>query len=89
MRDASSNKSGAGAGLPAIAPLEPFLLTRKQAAAALGLKESTLRTWASIGRGPRYKKLHGGPRAGVRYSIEEIRAYAQDPAAYERRRGGL
>lgn len=67
---------------------ERLLLTRKEAAAVLGLKEGTLRTWASLGRGPRYKKLHSGPRAGVRYSVDELRAYAEDPAAYERRQSG-
>lgn len=69
-------------------PMEPLLLTRKQAAQALGLKEGTLRTWASLGRGPRYRKLHSGPRAGVRYPVTEIRAYAEDPAGYESRRNG-
>jgi hypothetical protein len=66
-----------------------LLLTRKDAAKVLGLKEGTLRTWATLGRGPRFKKLHDGPRAGVRYPIEEVQAYAQDPAAYERKRSGL
>jgi hypothetical protein len=67
---------------------ERLLYTRKEAAELLGLKEGTLRTWASLGRGPRYKKLHGGPRAGVRYSADELRAYAEDPAAYERHQSG-
>ena len=74
--------------LLANSPIEPLLLTRRQAAAVLGLKEGTLRTWASLGRGPRYKKLHAGPRAGVRYSPDELREYATDPEAYERRRSG-
>jgi hypothetical protein len=69
--------------------MAPLLLTRKEAAKVLGLKEGTLRTWASLGRGPRYKKLHGGSRAGVRYAVDELREYAEDPAAYERRRSGL
>jgi hypothetical protein len=67
-------------------PAEPMLLTRKETARILGLKEGTLRTWASLGRGPRYRKLHSGPRAGVRYPVAEVRAYAEDPAGYENSR---
>jgi hypothetical protein len=80
--------NAAGSTTEESVPLEPLLLTRKQAAQALGLKEGTLRTWASLGRGPRYRKLHSGPRAGVRYPIAEIRAYAEDPSGYESRRNG-
>jgi hypothetical protein len=89
MKDQSVNKSQSGDDAPVNGLRERLLLTRKEAAVALGLKEGTLRTWASIGRGPRYKKLSSGTRAGVRYPIEEIRAYAEDPAAYERGRRGL
>lgn len=78
--------SNTGVNAASNSPIEPLLLTRKQAALALGLKEGTLRTWASLGRGPRYRKLHSGPRAGVRYPLAEIRAYADDPAGYENKR---
>jgi len=83
---ASHASAGKNSAIPT--PMQPLLLTRKEAAAVLGLKEGTLRTWASLGRGPRYKKLHSGSRAGVRYSVDELREYADDPAEYERRRNG-
>lgn len=89
MKSNPSIESGGGKDAATQSSIAPLLVTRKQAAAVLGLKEGTLRTWASLGRGPRYKKLHGGSRAGVRYSVDELRSYAEDPAAYERRRGGL
>ena len=98
MKDGRSHRPPASGPPMAIGPKEAaealgiserLLLTRKEAAAMLGLKEGTLRTWASLGRGPRYKKLHSGPRAGVRYSVDELRVYAEDPAAYERRQSGL
>jgi hypothetical protein len=89
MKSHRANQTGDANQAPAPPPVAPLLVTRKQAAAVLGLKEGTLRTWASLGRGPRYKKLHSGSRAGVRYSVDELRAYAEDPAAYERRRNGL
>jgi hypothetical protein len=88
MKPDSASQSGGRNGTAADSSIAPLLLTRKQAAVVLGLKEGTLRTWASLGRGPRYRKLHGGSRAGVRYSFDEVRAYAEDPAAYERRRSG-
>lgn len=89
MKQHSASEPGGDKLAPMSSSITPLLVTRKEAAMVLGLKEGTLRTWASLGRGPRFKKLHGGSRAGVRYSVEELRAYAEDPAAYERRRGGL
>jgi hypothetical protein len=64
-------------------PARKLLYTRKEAAALLGLKTATLRCWATIGRGPRYLKLHSGSRAPVRYTLEELQAYAKDPAGYQ------
>jgi len=88
MRSNSASQSDGSREAATPSSMAPLLLTRKEAASVLGLKEGTLRTWASLGRGPRYKKLHGGSRAGVRYAVDELRAYAEDPAAYERRRSG-
>jgi hypothetical protein len=73
---------------PSDTRIEPLLLTRKEAAAVLGLKTATLRCWATTGRGPRYRKLHEGPRAPVRYAVSELRLYAEDPIAYEKTRNG-
>jgi hypothetical protein len=89
MRSDSASQSKGTRDVATRSSMAPLLLTRKEAAAVLGLKEGTLRTWASLGRGPRYKKLHSGPRAGVRYSVDELREYAEDPAAYERLRSGF
>ena len=89
MKSDPTSQSGGSTHAATHSSMAPLLLTRKEAAAVLGLKEGTLRTWASLGRGPRYKKLHGGSRAGVRYLVDELRAYAADPAACERRRSGF
>ena len=42
----------------------PRMLTRPQAADALGLSEKTLRNWVKSGKGPRFIRLDGG---AVRY----------------------
>lgn len=89
MKESLPDKSTTKKSTAAESIVGPLLLTRKDAAKVLGLKEGTLRTWATLGRGPQYRKLHDGPRAGVRYPIEEVQAYAQDPAAYERKRSGM
>lgn len=48
------------------APLPPpvpvHLLTEREAAAWLRLSPSTLRTWRSLGRGPKFKKIGGSVR---------------------------
>ena len=69
------------AKLPATRKL---LYTRKEAATLLGLKTATLRCWASIGRGPRYLKLHDGSRAPVRYTLKELQDYAKVPTGDQR-----
>ena len=89
MKKKTRKKKNRLAEAPVEPGIEQILLTRKQAAAALGLKTATLRCWATVGRGPRYRKLHAGSRAPVRYAVSELRLYAEDPIAYERKRNGL
>jgi predicted DNA-binding transcriptional regulator AlpA len=48
------------------------LLTRRQAAELLALKEQTLARWAMLGKGPRFVKC--GSRA-VRYRPADIERY--------------
>lgn len=50
------------------------LLTTKEAAEHLGLKEVTLRTWRRTGSGPMYVEL--SPRA-VRYRPEDLQSFAE------------
>jgi predicted DNA-binding transcriptional regulator AlpA len=60
----------------------PELLTRRQAAAVLGLAETTLRRWYAENRGPRVVKI-GTARAGrVRYCRSDLLAWANDPVGY-------
>ena len=63
--------------------VEPQLLTRPQAAAALSVAESTLRRWYAEGRGPATVKLGTGRASRVRYPLEHIRAFALDPVGYD------
>jgi predicted DNA-binding transcriptional regulator AlpA len=51
------------------------LLTDKQVAPLLGLKDSTLRSWRCRGVGPTYVKLGLGPGAACRYAPSDIEAF--------------
>lgn len=62
--------------------VEPQLLTRPQAAAALSVAESTLRRWYAEGRGPATVKLGTGRSSRIRYPLVHIRAFAADPVGY-------
>jgi hypothetical protein len=57
-------------------------LTRREAAEVLRLKESTLRTWATNGRGPGFMRLGEGRSARVRYPASEVARFASDPIGY-------
>ena len=59
-------------------------LTRPEVAARLGLKEGTLRVWATKGRGPKFVKLGLSQRSPVRFLEAEVDRYLADPEAYER-----
>ena len=56
-------------------PSSPWLDTR-QAAAYLGLRPSSLRTFRSLGKGPRYHRAGGA----VRYHVDDLDAYVRGEA---------
>jgi hypothetical protein len=60
-------------------------VSRDVAAKYLSLSTRTLATWASAGIGPVFTKLSAGRSGAVRYSLEELRKFAADPAAYRPR----
>jgi hypothetical protein len=53
-------------------------ISREELAARLGLKRQTLDAWACRGRGPRFTTR----RHRVRYSVLDVEAWLDDPAAY-------
>ena len=59
-------------------------LDRRQAAAFLGLKESTLKAWYAAGTGPAVCKFGTSRQSRVRYPRAELVRYAADPVAYDR-----
>lgn len=50
-------------------------LNQKQLAERWHMHPRTLENWRQQGRGPKYFKLHDGPKAPVRYRMEDIIAY--------------
>lgn len=51
------------------------VLTPKQAAALIGITESTLRFWRCNGKGPHFTKLSDSKQSGVRYDLADIEAW--------------
>ena len=54
------------------------LLTSKEVARLIGIKENTLRLWRSQGRGPRYLKAGDTPQSEVRYRASDVEAWVQE-----------
>lgn len=52
------------------------LLTTAQLAAALGVRQQTVRLWRTRGTGPRYFRL-GGPRGRVLYDAVDLSAWIE------------
>lgn len=52
-------------------------LTSKEVAARLRIKPRTLNNWRVKGKGPKFYKLHDGPKAPVRYRLQDVLAYEQ------------
>jgi phage terminase Nu1 subunit (DNA packaging protein) len=48
------------------------VVSRKEAAALLGVSSRTLESWAQTGLGPKYARLGEGPAARVRYRIAAL-----------------
>jgi len=58
-------------------------LSRREAAEALRLKATTLRSWASRGIGPAFIKIGESRSARVLYAVEEVRRFLSDPIGYQ------
>ncbi len=64
-------------------------VTRREAAAIIGIAPDTLKKWAGQHRGPRIAaKLGEAPQARTLYRVDEIERRRRDPVAYERRHRG-
>lgn len=62
----------------------PVLMSRRDAALAIGVSPSTLVKWRREGRGPRPLRLTDGPRGRCVYRREDVEAWSADPQRYER-----
>jgi predicted DNA-binding transcriptional regulator AlpA len=51
------------------------LLSNNAAAAALGIKPTTLKIWRCQGKGPRFIKLGSSIRSGVAYDPDDVEAW--------------
>lgn len=60
----------------------PAMLRRPEAAAYLGLRESTLRSWYAAGTGPRAVKTGTARQSRVFYAVEELDQWRRDPQGY-------
>jgi len=64
-------------------------VTRREAAAIIGIAPATLKKWMGQDRGPRVAaKLGTTQQARTLYSLTEIQKWQRDPAGYERRHRG-
>ena len=54
------------------------LLTTDQLADRWGLSANRLRQWRVAGTGPNFLKLGDGPKAPVRYRLEDIEEFERD-----------
>lgn len=53
-------------------------LDQRQLAARWNMNPRTLENWRQQGRGPKFFKLHNGPKAPVRYRMEDIVNYEKE-----------
>jgi predicted DNA-binding transcriptional regulator AlpA len=56
---------------------ERRLLTRREAAACLGVSQATLSRWAADRTGPPFIKLHDGDAGAVRYPTDLLDAFIE------------
>jgi len=54
----------------------PNLVSRCEAARALGVQPLTLARWAALGRGPRFAR-HGKVGGRIYYAVEDLRAWLE------------
>jgi hypothetical protein len=55
--------------------IQPTYLNREQAAAIIHVQPKTLANWASLGKGPRFRKPGGKV---VLYTLEDLNAWVQE-----------
>lgn len=53
-------------------------LDQRQLAERWHMHPRTLENWRQQGRGPRFFKLHDGPKAPVRYRLEDIEKFEKE-----------
>ncbi|MFE5775527.1 helix-turn-helix domain-containing protein [Brachybacterium sp. NPDC056505] len=66
--------------------ITPVAFRGDQAAAYLNLSPKTLAKMRMAGTGPRYAKLHDGPRAGVLYRVSDLDAWVEERLVGDGRR---
>lgn len=54
------------------------MLTTEQLADRWGLSANRLKQWRTEGKGPGFVKLGDGPKAPVRYKLEDIEEFEKD-----------
>lgn len=54
------------------------ILDQSQLAKRWDMHPRTLENWRQQGRGPRFFKLHDGPKAPVRYRLEDIEEFEKE-----------
>jgi predicted DNA-binding transcriptional regulator AlpA len=64
-----------GTTAAAMPHVERRLLTRREAAAYLGVSEATLSRWAAARIGPPFIKLHEGGAGAVRYPLDLLTTF--------------
>jgi len=57
---------------------EQQLLTRREAAQYLGVKDNLLARWAMLGKGPSYIKMGEGIKCHVRYAKSDLLKYIDE-----------
>jgi predicted DNA-binding transcriptional regulator AlpA len=57
--------------------MHAYLMRTAEAAQALGVSESTLRSWRGSGEGPRWIKMGDRPGSAVAYRVADIMAWIE------------
>lgn len=63
----------------------PELVDADALASMLNLSIHTIRDWRKQGRGPQPIKLTPGRQGRIRFTLEEVRRWQENPEAYEAR----
>lgn len=65
--------------------MKPIAVQSHVAAEYLGISVKTLANLRLAGIGPKYAKLHDGPRAGVLYRVDDLDAWLEERLVSRRR----